>query len=291
MFTCLISERICVFVHRMRISLWIGCCVITTQTRIQLTRSHLSPLNGTVTNHCSHRPVGGSEEQREGPDVNTVCCWSLRSLSSTQQPSLLRFPLRRFGSTQLWYHCAGAGATGKVLPPASEPWSGSRARSFWERPASRRRTRLLDSGCSRSSTQIVYNACCSLTCRTGLSSCRNMGLEAGSSTDAPVTSSRILNFSWTENQKSELLYYYYDSNGRRGFDTTEQRPGRQLRGQRVRGRQRIRGHTHRVQGLYSQRSCDRHGDVSVGRHVDGALYRHGQSVGSVLWDTPVIRSL
>lgn len=62
---------------------------------------------------------------------------------------------------------------------------------------------VMSSGLSRvkPGTDAVYSiSCCLLTCLTGLSSCRNIWLEDGSSTDALVTSSKILNFSWRENQ-------------------------------------------------------------------------------------------
>ena len=42
----------------------------------------------------------------------------------------------------------------------------------------------------------IYNIFSSLTFRTGFSSCKNIGLDVGSSIEALVTSSRILNFNW-----------------------------------------------------------------------------------------------
>ena len=58
----------------------------------------------------------------------------------------------------------------------------------------------------RLGAEAVYNISgCWLTCLTGLSSCRNMGLEEGSSTDALVTSSRILNFSWGTNPNKRSI--------------------------------------------------------------------------------------
>lgn len=139
-----------------------------------------------------------------------VCCWSFRSLSTRQHMctstavpwSAVEEPCALCGKTRsaavlhnLWHYkyCTDAFSWLKQVLNEARPGQITRLQ----------RVQRWGETWKKGVWGLSF---CWLTCLTGLSSCKNMGLEEGSSTDALATSSKTLNFSWRENKNIKSLF-------------------------------------------------------------------------------------